>query len=463
MAFITIYFLLVAVGVGFFLVELIEKVFPGEDPVKVFTGFILYYFCFDIITRFMVQELPTLAVQPYLLQNIRRRQLVSFLNFRSLFTPLNVVPFFLFLPFIFLVIAPMHGVAAAVALTVCIVFLTITNHFFVAFLKRKTVLNSWWLVGFFLIVGCLLTADYFQVFSLSQVSRFLFTKVIRLPLLAIITVFLAIAAFVNNYRFLMHNLYLDDLSRKSKRRQSANYAFLDRFGTIGELVAIDIKLLLRNKRPRSILLLSLIFCLYGFIFYRQDYIDKEIWGYLMFGGILLSGIFISNYGQFLFAWQSSHFDGLMASHLQVRTYIKSKFLLFTGISTIMFVLISFYGLISWKLLLVQLAGYFFNIGIHTVLAVYFATRSYKALDLSKGNAFNLQGLGAAQWIYSLFIFLIPVILYFPIALLVSPIAGIITLGVTGLVSFLLQDWWTELLTKEFMKRKHVILEGFREK
>src|SRR5688572_28057222 len=73
MAFITIYFLLVAIGIGFFLLDLIKNVFPGEDPVKVFSGFILYYFCFDIITRFMIQELPTLSVQPYLLQNIRRK------------------------------------------------------------------------------------------------------------------------------------------------------------------------------------------------------------------------------------------------------------------------------------------------------------------------------------------------------------------------------------------------------
>jgi hypothetical protein len=28
---------------------------------------------------------------------------------------------------------------------------------------------------------------------------------------------------------------------------------------------------------------------------------------------------------------------------------------------------------------------------------------------------------------------------------------------------LLQDWWIDILTKEFMLRKYKILEGFREK
>jgi hypothetical protein len=318
------------------------------------------------------------------------------------------------------------------------------------------------MVGFFLAVAAFLMAEYFQLFSLSRLSTLLFSKMLNWPLLSLVTIVLAMAAFLNNYRFLYNNLYLEDIIRKTKRRQSANYSFLDRFGTVGELIAIDIKLLTRNKRPRSILMLSLLFMFYGFIFYKEKYIEQDHWGFLVFGGIFLTGMFISNYGQFLFSWQSSHFDGLMASHLQVKTYIKSKFMLFTAVSTIMFLLVSFYAFISWKLLVVQLAGYLFNIGIHTVLSVYFATRSYKAIDLSKGSAFNMQGLGASQWLYSIVILIVPMFLYLPLALLVSPVAGLITLGMAGLISFLFQDWWADLLTKEFTKRKHSILEGFRE-
>jgi hypothetical protein len=463
MAFITLYFLAVSIGVGFFLVELIKKLFPGQEVVKVFCGFILYYFCFDIITRFMMQDLPTLAVQPYLILNIRRSKLIGFLNFRSLFSPLNLLPLFIFFPFIIMVIGRNYGLAAAVSLIISIIFLTISNHFFISWIKRKTVLNSWWLVGFFLAVAGFLTADYFQLFSLSKLSEVVFLNMLRWPWLSLVTVILAVAAFINNYRFLYNNLYLEDIIGKVKRRQSANYHFLERFGTAGELISVDIKLLTRNKRPRTLLLLSLMFALYGFIFYKERHIHDNSWGILLFGGIFLTGMFISNYGQFLFAWQSSHFDGLMAGHVQVRTYIRSKFMVFTAVSTILFLLVSFYGLISWKLLVVQLAGYFFNIGIHTVLAVYFATRSYKGVDISKRSAFNMQGLSGAQWIYSLVILIIPVTLYLPLALLVSPLAGVAAVGITGLVSFLLQDRWTDLLTKEFMKRKHTILEGFREK
>ena len=184
---------------------------------------------------------------------------------------------------------------------------------------------------------------------------------------------------------------------------------------------------------------------------------------LLFGAIFITGLSISNYGQFLFAWQSSHFDGLMAGNLNIKAYIKSKFLLFTSVCTVVLLITSFYGLIDWRILLIQLAAYFYNVGIHTVLAIYQATYSYKGIDISKKSAFNFQGIGAAQWIYSFIVFLIPVLIYLPFSLFLNPWAGIVALGIIGLVSLLLQDWWVDLLSKEFMKRKYRILEGFREK
>ncbi len=221
--------------------------------------------------------------------------------------------------------------------------------------------------------------------------------------------------------------------------------------------------MLRNKRPRTILIMSGVFIFYGFIFYKPQYIEQGRWGFLLVGAIFVTGIFISNYGQFLFAWQSGNFDGLMSCRLSVRTFIKSKFVLFTVVCTTQLLLATFYGLLSWKLIPLQVAAYFYNIGIQSVVAVYFATRSYKAIDITRKAAFNYQGLGASQWIYVLLIFAIPVLIYLPFEWLGHPWTGVIFLGIVGMVSLLLQEWWIGILSKEFFKRKYLILEGFREK
>ncbi|MEO5684029.1 MAG: DUF5687 family protein [Chitinophagaceae bacterium] len=461
--FITLYLLASAIGVGFFLQKLLNQFYPGQDIIKVFCGFILYYFLFDTLIRFMMQDLPTLSIQPYLVQNIRRSQLIRFLNVRSLFTVLNLLPLLLFTPFTILSIAPVFGPAAAAAFIVSILALTVFNHFLILYIKRKSIINSWWLVLFFVIAGGFIAADYFKIFSLSKVSAWFFTGMLAHAWTCLVPVGMAIFSFINNYTFLLKNLYLEDIVGSGRKKEGSEYAFLNRFGTIGELIGLDIKLIIRNKRPRSIGVLTLLFLFYGFIFYKEKYITEGWWGALLVGGIFLTGLFITNYGQFLFAWQSGHFDGMMAGNLRVKTYIKSKFMLFTAVCTVVLLLTSLYGLMSWKLLVVQLAGYLYNVGIHTVITVYFATRSYKGLDISKGATFNYQGMGAEKWLYTLVVFIIPMLIYWPFAFFINAWAGVIALSILGLISFLLQDWWVELLTKEFFKRKYKILDGFREK
>lgn len=464
MGLLLVYLLAIAVYGGIYLKELIEKNFPGQDPAQVFCGAILYYFCLDILLRFQMQDLPTLTVQPYLILNIKKSQLIRFLNIRSAFTFLNFLPLILSLPFTIFQIGPEYGGAAMVSFIVTVFFLAAFNHFLILYIKRKTIISSWWLVGFFVVIGVFGACDYFKIFSVSHASSVVFSKFLLHPALCLIPVVMAFAAFLNNYYFLRKSFYLEDAGGKGKRKKGSDYAFLDRFGDIGELIALDIKLMLRNQRPRSILTMSGILLLYGFFFYKPELIAKGMWGSMLIGAIFITGIFITTYGQYLFAWQSAHFDGLMACRLSIRNYIKGKFMLFTAVCTLSLLLSSLYGIMSWKLILLQAAAYFYNIGINAVIAVYFATMSYKAVDISRRAAFNYQGLGAAQWIYSLTVLLIPMMIFLPFKLIGhSSWLGILALGVLGLISLLLQDWWVGVLTKQFVKRKYLILEGFREK
>jgi hypothetical protein len=462
LAIIIIYLLGVAALIGVSLNPLLKQVFPGQDTVFVFCGFILYFFAIDILVRFMMQDLPTLTIQPYLAHNIRRRQLVAFLNIRSLASFFTLLPLLLFAPFSLTAIAKAYGSLTGVAFLLAIIGLTVFNHFLILYIKRKLILNNWWLVGFLGLVLTVMVLDYFNLLSLRTVSAGLFTGILKTPLLALIPVGLAIASFYNNANFLRRNLYIEERAGSKGRKASTEYTWLQQMGTVGELIALDLKLILRNKRPRSLLMLSVFFLFYGFIFYKPAYVEKEQFGMLLFGAIFITGSFLINYGQFLFAWQSSHFDGLTAGKVSMATYIKSKFLLLTAFCTVALLVTLPYGFMSWKLIPIQLAAYFFNIGIQTVLAAYIGTYNYKGLDLSKGASFNFQGIGTAQWVYALVILLVAVVIYIPFALLISAWAGIAALGLLGLASLLLQNWWIQLLADQFQQRKHKILEGFRE-
>lgn len=461
--FIVLYLAATAIFIGFSLDKSLSEAFPAKNVIPVFFGFILYYYAFDIIIRFILQDLPTLALQPYLTQNIKRNKLVQFLNIRSLFTIFTLLPLFLFLPFITTVISTRYGQGVSLALLICIFSLTFFNHFLVMFVKRKTILNQWWLIFFFVIILLVVAADYFQIFSLRNWSASLFTSIIKIPVFCIIFLVFTIAAWYNNSRFLRKNFYLENLQKSSGEKKSTDYHWLQRFGVYGDLMGIDIKLILRNKRSRTLLLLSVFFLFYGYFFFTPEHLSKNDLGFLLLITIFITGIFMSSYGQFLFAWQSAHFDGLMASNMNIKTYIKGKLFLITSFSTVAFLLSLLYGFLSWKLIPILIAAWLFNIGIHSVLTCFIGTRNYKGLDLSKGSSFNYQGTGAAQWLYSFVILIVGGAIYLPFALLINSWSAIAAIGILGLISFLMRDWWLDKITVQFQKHKYRMLEGFREK
>ena len=462
LGFLMLYFLGIAIAAGFGMPYLIEEYFPDRNVIEVFNGFILYYFMVELAVRIQMQELPTLSIIPYLHLNIRRKTIVNFLNIKSLFSIFNILPLFIFIPFSLTRVSSMLGPLTALMYLVAILSLTFFNNYFILYLKRKAISNvTYFAIGIVIITG-LAALDYFQIISVRAASNFVFVLIAKQPLLALVFTIAATLMFVINARYLKSNLYTEELSSKNEKKGSTDYPFLNRFGKVGELAALELKLVLRHKRSRSSAMMGLFFLVYGLLFYKQEYIVKDAFGGMLFAAIFMTGISILTYGQFMFAWQSSHFDGLLANKIDFKDFIKAKFLLFTISCTIVTILASFYGLISYKLLLLHLAAYLYNIGFATVVVLYFATMNYKRLDITKSASFNWQGVGATQWILGLPFILTPIFIYMPFGILNLPYWGLAAIGVFGFISLLMRNFWINLLVKRFEKQRYKIAEGFRE-
>lgn len=464
LALIVIYLLSVAVLLGLRLNWILEKLAPSRDTVQTFCGFLLYYFAIDIIARFFLQDLPTLTIKPYLILPIRRRELIRFLNIRSLFSFFNLLPILLFFPFVLTTLtAKYNGYIAVVFLIVLGAFI-FTNHYLILYLKRKMELNNGWLLGFFIVCVTLGLADYYHIFSTSRISNALFSMFLNRPWVSVLPVIFSVAAYINNYLFLLNNLYLEEKEENRTVTNANNLGFLDRYGITGELIALDLKLIWRNKRPRTMILYSLIFVFYGFIFYvPKNLASPSRWWSLLFSGVFVTGFAFFNFGSFLFSWQSNYFDGLMTINLPLKSYLKAKWLLLCSISSALFIVTSFYGLIDAKLIFIQLACYLYNIGVNVILLMYFATWNYKRMDISGASMMNYQATGVIQWLCTLFLVLIPIAIYYCFYYLTGPWPAIIILALVGLICLLLRDWWINLIIKGFKKRKYTILQGFREK
>lgn len=460
--FFTLYLLAVAVALGFLLEYIIAKASPGKDVGEVFNGFIIYYFALDFLMRLQLQELPTMSIVPYLHLRIPKKKLVNFLNTRALFNAFNLLPIFLFIPFCCTYIAGIHGPYVALMYVISILSLMVFNNYTVLYVKRLTLANTRNVVITVAVIATLAALEYYQIFSIKAISNAVFLLICRLPFTALGFTALAVLLFITNSKYLRRNLYTEELGSTEEKKSSTDYPFLNKFGEAGTLAALELKLILRHKRTRSALMMSMVFIFYGFLFYKDEVLSKDKLGMIIFAATFMTGSAVTIYGQFMFGWQASYFDGILASKTNLRNFIKAKFLLFTIMSTITTSIITFYGFISWKVIAVQFATYLYNIGLGTVIILYFATRNYKAIDLSKGSTFNYQGVSASQFVLMIPYFVLPFLFYQPFAFTGKPYYGILCLGFFGLLGLLTRKYWIEFILKELNKRKYKIAEGFRQ-
>ncbi|CAH0174176.1 hypothetical protein SRABI27_01677 [Pedobacter sp. Bi27] len=462
LGFFMLYFFAVAVGIGFGMSIFLPKIFPDQNILTSFNGIILYYFAFDFIMRMQFQELPTLSIIPYLHLKIQKSKIIKFLNVKALFSAFNIWPFFIFLPFCFIKISVEYGALVTIMYIVSIFSIMIFNNYLVLYIKRKSITNTLYTFLGLVVIAAFAALEYYKVISIMAGSDMVFRAIAAQPLYGFAFTIAAAGIFYFNSNFLRKNLYVEELSTKQEKKGSTDYAFLNRFGKVGELAALELKLILRHKRPRSSVILGFFFLFYGFIFYKEKAIDRDAFGQMMFGAIFMTGVSIIIYGQFMFAWQSAHFDGILANKINFKDYIRAKFLLFTIGCTIITLLASFYGFLSPKLLLLHLAAYLYNIGFGTVVVLYLATLNYKRLDITKAASFNYQGTGATQWLLMFPYALTPILIYLPFGILNKPYWGLVAVSVFGLAMLLLRGFWVNYIAKRLELQRYKIAEGFRE-
>jgi hypothetical protein len=466
MALLILYLLLCVTFAGWALDLILKKAFPHDSLIVSFCGVILMYFFIELFSRLQLQELPTLRVQPYLQLPIKRNTIIGYLALTAMFTVFNLWPIVLFFPFIFKVILHDAGAVTALAFVVSILGISILNNYLALYIKRKANLNGW----IFLIVAAVMIliglCDFmWHLFSIQNISYLFFGHLITKPILALAPALLGAGMFYLNFIYLKQNLYLEELStKKDKYKSSTEYPILSQFGATGDLVANEVKLILRNKRPRSALTMSLFFLFYGLMFYANPSLKNSSGDALkVFAGMFMTGFFIISYGQFMFSWQASHFDGLMVSKVSFINFLKGKYLMFTAASTVAFILTTPYAYFGWRVLLVHFVMYLWNLGITTNIVLYFANRNAKRIDLSKGASFNWEGVGATQFLLSFLLFLPPLIIYLPLKILGYPNIALLLTALVGIAGILTRGFFIKFLEADFYKRKFTILEGFRNK
>ncbi|MDP2041231.1 MAG: DUF5687 family protein [Algoriphagus sp.] len=453
-------------GLGILLKSILDIAAPGDDHIALINSFMIYFFLAEFLYRYFIQKLPVIELESLLHLPIGKKKIIQMLLLRSFVSPLSIIAILLYLPFTVEVVSAQYGAMGAMTWLAAITLTSWTIHWFMLWFKQRFEDSLIGLFVIFLVLVLGAGSSYMGWFNLGEIMKpiFDFSLTSPIPLVGMLAVM--IGAYFLCFKFYVSNAYLEDLSEEEDVRfVNQSIGFFSRFGLAGELANLEWKLIIRHKKSRTYLMLAGFFLLYGLIFYKNPAYSTEGTGIhwmFVFVGIFITGIFMLQYAQLFLSWNSANFDFFISKKHGIEGLVRGKYLLFMGVSFLCLLASIPYTFFGWQLLLLHICCFFFNVGILMHLIIYFSLWKPKPMDLNKGAMFNYEGVGAAQFLMILPMFLAPYAVYLPFAYFINDYAGLLALGIIGLLGLMAFKPLSQININRVLSNRYEISSSFRQ-
>jgi len=460
LAFLAIYFILMFLALGVSIYPLLKKQFPESDPLLLVNGALFYWFLGDLIMRFFLQKLPVMNIKPLLILPIKRRKVLNYVLGKSAISFFNFLPLFAIIPFGVILIFEDYSKTTAIVWMLLMYICTLIINFLNFIIEAKSAETELSFLPLIVLASLLFGLNYFEVIEFTSLLANGINAITENSILLLIPVAILTVLYYVNYKLLKTKLYVDgSLKVKADVAVTTDLAWTRRFGDIAPFLQLDLKLLWRNKRPRSSIFILIIGLLYGLFFYPNP-IYKEWIPMFVFVGVFITGIFMINFGQFIPAWDSGYYKLLMSQNIKYKQYLNSKFSLMLISAIIMFVLSIPYVYFGWKILVIHFAAMVYNIGINSHVLLLGGSFNRKKIDLTQRAAFNYQGTGAVQWLIGFPLLLIPILLFYIPYKFINFEAGIATLIILGIIGIIFHQKIMNFITKKYINSKYKMISAF---
>lgn len=459
-----IYFVVVLLLIGFFLPGLLEEIAPQQDPAATFNGIMIYAVIGLLTIRYLMQPLTTLNIENYQTLPIKRETLVNYLLLKPLLNPLNYIILCFAIPFAFTGINPVYGVGGVFRFLFVVIFLIWFNTLLAPLLKRKFSNIFAGSIALLIIGGILAGLEYFNIFSLFQLSQSCFDILIGNSFFWIFVLSLSVLAFLLNKRYFAKNYYPENFDRKVKDQETdlRKFTFMERFGTIGEIISLEMKLVLRHKRTKKTFYTAIFLLLYGLFFYPSETYSNNP-ALLMFVAIFVTGIGMIVFGQWIINWDGAHFDFLMTRNIDTQTYIRANYYLMLALSIISFIATTPYFFFGRDIIIYHFIALLYNVGVNIYVYLFGATFNTKRLELSRGSSMNMQGVSYKNFIVMIPLLVVPMTLVILFDFFSAVHIAQVIIALLGLAGIIFREPLLKIIDQQFLRRKYALCAGFRKK
>ncbi|WP_346858613.1 DUF5687 family protein [uncultured Draconibacterium sp.] len=457
--FFAIYFSLVALFMGFNLSETLAKSNP-DNQISAFNALVFIYVGFELVLRIMIQNLPTFGFQPFLIIPVKRKRIARYMLNKSLLHFFNVLPLFLLVPFVLRTAVFQLETPVLIAWLASLFFMIFVNHFLAIYIKWRTNESNILFYAFLALAAGITATNYFKIFDFAAAFGQLFDFVIANPAAVVIFPVLIAALYFLNQQYINSRFYLDEISQKKKEGTTHDFSWLNNVGEYGKMLSLEVKMLTRNKRPRNTVTMSILFIFYGLLLYK-DHGSGTPEVIFVFGGMFMTGIFSMMYGQFFPAWHSRYYPLLMAQNVKMKQVLQSAFFLMAVTNLIFYLLSLGYMYIDPKVLYIHFVVMLYNVGVNTWVIFALGLNSKKAIDLDQRAMFNYQGMSASNWLMMFPILFGPMAAFGLMSLAFGNIVAYVIFGVLGAIGIILHPRLIDYFTKQYLKRKHKMIAGYK--
>lgn len=169
---------------------------------------------------------------------------------------------------------------------------------------------------------------------------------------------------------------------------------------VWNLIRLETALILRHKRPRQFVFISLLFSTVYTVLLLRTGEPSAVTAVLL--GFMSSGMFALNYGPLMFGWESSYFDGIVSRPTALLHVLVSKGLLLQLSCGVLFlVALPFFLLWAPSYVGVHAAMMVYNAGVCVPFVLALALGNREPIALQRSSMFNYQGVSFKHMAWSL--------------------------------------------------------------
>ena len=449
---------------GFLFIGLFSGIFPSMEPYHMLNKGMLYLLMVDFVMRFTMTRLPVQEIKPLILLPVGKdRVLRSYLLMNGL-SGYNLIWMFMLVPFGFGTLFKYFGFVGVLGFLVGYWLLMLLNNYW--YIACRTLMNQHMLyilvpiaVYALLLVGLLVPeTNYIGNFCMELGEGFFLWE-----WQAYLGVIVAIGLMFSLCHTLQKRVVYKELSKTEvvkKIKKVSDYKFLDRFGEVGEYMRLELKLLTRNKVPRTQLYMGLgIMLMFSAALAFTDVYDGTFMRYFItiYNFAVLGVMVLSQ----TMSYEGNYLDGLMSRKESILNLLRAKYYVQCALLLIP-LLIMVLPITGGKIsLLSALACFFLTSGFTFWMLMQLAVYNKLTLNLNTKLTGKNSGGSFFQTMIIMAGFFGPVLIMQPlITLLNETTALLIILGI-GLGFTLTHPLWLRNIYKRFMKRRYENMEGFR--